>query len=129
MKIIKTKKYAQINSNPLGEISQQPWEMTRKEYIAAPIDTPGSAVRWSRLPPNIQELATKFYLKETGDASAGQANVMDMWYWDKETGKVVGDDILNHKEEIQLALTKGKLVPPEVLADYPDLAKHSVAPL
>jgi hypothetical protein len=95
---------------------KEPWEMTREEYKKAPIEQIEKntfVARYSNLSPEIQKKVRENYIKETGDTEGANPKskefVLDNWYWDKETGKVFGDDVPTHKQEVENALKKGKL--------------------
>lgn len=83
-----------------GVPSKQPWQMTTVEYRPYKVSllTPEQQAKWTQ-PERVSGVKT---------------NVENQW--DAE-----------HKQLVQQALSEGKPVPPEVLADYPDL-KPTVTP-
>lgn len=99
---------------------KEPWEMNFKEWMTQPLDKMLMDIRMTH-----------------ADGKADYHNIMiDKWL-EKHKGnshsKQARDDYFNevnaelsnrtHRAIVQWALKNGKLVPPEVLAEYPDLAK------
>ncbi|MFA5150832.1 MAG: hypothetical protein WC433_08075, partial [Candidatus Omnitrophota bacterium] len=83
-----------------GETQKQPWEMTKREYAPKP--------------------SPKLYIYGAGTRS-GRMERIDH---PDERMKSWRSNILKHKGIIEQAISEGKPVPPEVLAEYPDLVKQ-----
>ncbi len=93
--------FSQIIS-PAKAGAKEPWEMTRKEYFKDNV-VPGK-VGFTGAPLPKKDIKTKAQLV-------------------KELPPKAIESLTNfHRQEIEQALAQGKPVPPEVLADYPDLA-------
>lgn len=95
---------------------KQPWEMTKKEFQRNDI-----RADWDELSPEIQVKAKERILKDTGGDT--EFPVSEFTY-NKNTGDILGENYWkDHKHQVKDALSEGKPVPPEVLKDYPELAK------
>lgn len=102
MKIIKTEKYAQQDNTGEGFTERQPWQMTKEEYIKQSKD-------YYDLHGNYEWLRSKYHSDVTqqtnNEAIKSGRSTIEMF----------------HIQHIKNALSKGLPVPPEVLADYPEL--------
>jgi len=84
---------------PRGAAPKEPWEMTFGEYF--------------------EDFQNKWRTKTEGK---------EVPYGSSRSGiEFIGEYKVHHKAEIDKALSKGKPVPPEVLADYPDLVPRETA--
>ena len=98
----------------------------RSESSASPNPTPapGSKEPW--------QMMRDEYLSQTSRdalAEVSPTNQDARRYWAEEVVDPTGHTIHHtaHKQAVRDALSEGKPVPPEVLADYPDLAKSATA--
>ncbi len=112
------------------KVEKEPWKMTKAEYKITPQENILSSVtEYKNLSPDVQKIAREKYINDTKDIEGANPESRDFalnqFFFDKETGKVTGDDWLSHKEEIEKALSEGKPVPPEVLKEYPELEKET----
>ena len=94
---------------PLNEGGQypEPWQMTRAEYA-----------------PSVDKLMEKF---ESMMPRNSRLNKDARKIERSRLALLRRSRIEGHKAAVQQALSEDKPVPPEVLADYPDLAAHEVA--
>ena len=97
---------------------KEPWQMTNEEFRQR-------ARVWKDLTPQEQQLAKKQYIKETGDEEGAKEYspefAMENFFYDRKTGRVLGEDIETPEWYIKQALSEGKPIPIKVLKDYPDL--------
>lgn len=99
----------QAELQKLKQGAKQPWEMTQKEYSSAASQPSISGA---------DVLATHDWMAEK---LGGTKSLKDVF-------GDVGSDRFKHAEQVALALRQGKVVPPEVLAEYPELSKPATAP-
>jgi hypothetical protein len=96
-----------ITAGAMG-LTKQPWQMTRKEAL----ETIRQTDRKVTVKSNMYSLG-KGILTEGMTVEGIPAREIPGWE----------DVILNHGKSVRQALSEGKPVPPEVLKDYPELAK------
>ena len=121
-------KGARETATPAGvtkaEVSKQPWEMTRSEWNestareydeSARMDS-GKAEQLSGTLKSTFESLAKSKTRIASELRAGTYKLR------------AGSSGPNHKASVATALREGKPVPPEVLADYPDLKPAAPAP-
>lgn len=111
--------------SPSIQESKEPWEMTQDEFTIEarkPL-----AERTVQDEPNVQALIRAHEIRlgesalQEGKVKAGQVlPYMDSFKSDKHNAVQAS----SHYAHVLEALESGKSVPPEVLADYPDLAKR-----
>ena len=129
---IKAEKSTPTPAAETGEKGKQPWEMTREEYANEAdahrrewIDYNNNrikSIRESRKQSNAT--SDRLGIKRTsGDASEITKLKESNRKHEAAMGKPYSNDTLDreHKYAVEQALREGKPVPPEVLADYPDL--------
>ncbi|MEI6297613.1 MAG: M48 family metallopeptidase, partial [bacterium] len=98
------------SSNSQG--SKQPWEMTRAELQA------NEDAISSQEPKALRK-------KDSGNLAVQSAHLNARKLWVPQyRAAVKANDPIQHKAHIEKALSEGKPVPQEVLADYPDLQKQ-----
>ncbi len=112
--------------------AKEPWQMTRSDWGKAPGMPP--EVRSDTMVLDAQKQLDQVNRKYGNLASLGSGKKADVAR--KATAKA--EDVLGnvvdaayrtaHRESVERALREGKPVPPEVLADYPDLAKPAPEP-
>ena len=87
---------------------KEAWQMTNEEFRQR-------ARVWKALTPQEQQLAKKQYIKETGDEEGTKEYspefAMENFFYDRKTGRVLGEDIETHEWYIKQALSEGKPVP------------------
>jgi hypothetical protein len=97
---------------------KEPWQMTREVFQSAPRMYHFLMAGKSGIQPNIrerdQEQEKRRHILATTPGGRGGDVASDQYYAD-------GRDL--HREIIEKAVREGKPVPPDVLADYPDLAR------
>ncbi len=94
--------------------AKEAYQMTKAEFAE-------NIKRFDELTAEEKQRALKYYQQETGDMDVVERG-HENYAYDKRTGYIVGEDPL-HDFEVKQAITEGKPVPPEVLADYPELTK------
>ncbi len=95
---------------------KQPWEMTYQELRAAV--APGTLKELQAARPILRQL----YADKPSDPSDPWGIVRAVERGDELPRTPTVDLSRRHRLSIQRALSEGKTVPAEVLADYPDLA-------
>lgn len=102
-----------------SDLTKQAWQMTQSEFRKE---------IQARQGPKGQRDYTYFGVD---DASVGK--IMDWWkehdrLLGTRTGREILDDPFGHRKIVESAIAEGKPVPPEVLADYPDLKPKPLNP-
>lgn len=106
-----------------GEAVKRPWQMTRAEWASQTLArTQAEIARLSLMKPR-EGSANWAALQNAEEAARGLESSV------KGGTQAVPLDWWNaHKNAIQAALSEGKPVPAEVLAEYPDLQKQAAVP-
>ena len=98
-----------------GQGNKQPWEMTRAELQA---NEDAISSQEPKAPRK----------KDSGNLAVQSAHLNARKEWvPKYRAAVKANDPIQHKAHIEKALSEGKPVPQEVLADYPELQKQGSA--
>lgn len=100
---------------------KQPWEMTKAEY-AESIST--LKPRYNALLKEVAARTGADFRMDGGLERAARGEAFDLLKKEIGDPNLTFQDIsgYGHKNKIREAITAGRTVPPEVLADYPDLA-------
>ncbi len=113
-------------SEPTGrEGVKQPWEMTGFEYATQ------HSRRMSELRESKPRPIAKLYGKKGPTAKQAADHKQAMKAWNRayrtasKSHKAYLEDQGSHQRLVQQAITEGRPVPPEVLADYPDLVPQA----
>jgi len=124
---------------PASSVAKQPWEMTREEYVGeynepysvsqiqqAEKSAKGRRERHNRqtgamVPPSIRG-------EVEGKLNSADASVDEMRRAYREYVDSYKQRASEHYEAVDAARKAGKPVPPEVLADYPDLSAKATTP-
>ena len=124
---------AEIVQPGATSVGKQPWEMTRAEYQANVRDTAGIQAAFKvgdEIIPagsihdwNVLTKEQRVKAERTG-LTSGYIDKEGNFFTDKTSPLSRG----YHGDIIKQALSEGKPVPPEVLKDYPELAKGAMLP-
>ena len=105
----------------------EPWTMTKADYLKnRPDKSLGNEVAESTAKIDAKKRGSDYYAVKVKDAVRNTADKIvtpDRW----QVKRKLSDEekSADHREWVEAALKKGKAVPPEVLADYPDLQKQA----
>jgi len=105
-------------AKPVTPEVKEPWEMTRQEAHEAWVEN-------MNLPQGQRVPTPNMFFMLTDEAAGHRA-----WIWFEKavkTDRRIAQTDFHHRWAIEQALSEGKPVPPEVLADYPDLQKAKPA--
>lgn len=108
--------------------AKEPWEMTREEWIAHAEQGKLHKAKEGLVPSGQGRTKTRFRLGvESGYPHQDIAHFYLSLRTNRDGTRAPGMGSLAHMEYLRDALSEGKPVPPEVLADYPDLSKPAPA--
>lgn len=126
------------------EVAKEPWQMTREEYYPKP--EYGVIANKLSIAIKDKDFSALNFVKQQGDKqfifNAAEHLLNNSNFLNRYTKLLINKVKAvrreankqgnirtpeTHKEAIQQALSEGKPVPPEVLADYPDLAQQKPA--
>jgi superfamily II DNA or RNA helicase len=111
-------------------VAKELWEMTQDEYISKRGDQQiGNLVARSTAEIGAKKRGKDYYAKKVKDVernTVGGIRTPERWAIMRKVPEK--ERIAHHREWIDAAIKAGKQVPPEVLAEYPDLQPQQKAP-